>query len=75
MGTLDDGYHIIPICRHYSDPLLPEVPGMSEFEGKIMHSHDYREAQPFQGKTVLALGAGHSGIDIAIELAPFADKV
>ena len=45
------------------------------FEGEKMHSHDYRLPQPFQGKTVLALGAGPSGIDIAIELAPYATKV
>lgn len=40
-----------------------------------MHSHDYRQPEPFEGKTILCLGAGASGIDIAIDLSSVARKV
>lgn len=40
-----------------------------------MHSHDYRSAEPFAGKSVLVLGAGLSGLDIAMELANVNAKV
>ena len=34
-----------------------------------MHSHSYRHPQPFSGQSVVVLGAGASGLDIALELA------
>lgn len=35
----------------------------------LMHSHDYRSAEPLAGKSVVLLGAGLSGLDIAMELS------
>lgn len=43
--------------------------------GMLMHSHDYRSAEPFTDKSVLVLGAGLSGLDIAMELANVNAKV
>lgn len=40
-----------------------------------MHSHDYRSAEPFADKSVVVLGAGLSGLDIAMELANVNAKV
>lgn len=40
-----------------------------------MHSHSYRSAEPFAGKSVVVLGAGLSGLDIAIELSSVNAKV
>lgn len=34
-----------------------------------MHSHDYKEPSPFSTKRVACLGAGPSGVDIAIDIA------
>lgn len=35
----------------------------------MLHSHDYRYAEPFSGQSVVVLGAKASGLDISIELA------
>lgn len=40
-----------------------------------MHSHDYRSAEPLAGKSVVLLGAGLSGLDIAMELSNVDAKV
>ncbi|XP_059360682.1 uncharacterized protein LOC132098625 [Carassius carassius] len=37
--------------------------------GTLMHSHDYRTAEPLAGKSVVLLGTGLSGLDIAMELS------
>lgn len=37
--------------------------------GKVLHSHNYRYAEPFSGLSVVVLGAKASGLDISIELA------
>jgi cation diffusion facilitator CzcD-associated flavoprotein CzcO len=58
---------------HHRDPFLPSFPG--DFAGPILHSHTYREPEPFRGQRVLVLGAGNSGCDIAVELGGVAARV
>lgn len=40
-----------------------------------MHSHDYRVPDVFAGKRVLVIGAGASGMDIALEVTSVVKKV
>ncbi len=58
---------------HHGVPRLPELPG--SFTGTSFHSHDYREPTVFDGKRVLVLGVGNSGMDIACDAAPLAEQV
>lgn len=60
--------------RHYSDPYYPKIAGMENFEGEIMHSHSYRVPEVFKGRRVVLLGAASSGLDIALEVAKYADQ-
>lgn len=50
-------------------PFMPAWPGKEEFGGELIHSSAYRNAQPFAGRSVLVVGAGNSGTDIAVDLA------
>lgn len=34
---------------HFFAPSIPHFEGISEFKGKMMHSHDYRSPEKFQG--------------------------
>ncbi|KAI8791149.1 flavin-containing monooxygenase FMO GS-OX-like 2, partial [Biomphalaria glabrata] len=60
---------------HYADPLIPDIPGIETFSGQVYHSHDYRVPETFSDKVVVILGAGSSGQDIALELAPYSKWV
>lgn len=43
-------YDVVFICNgNYSSPRIPDLPGTDEFKGKIIHSHDYRDAEAFRG--------------------------
>ncbi|KAI8436325.1 hypothetical protein MSG28_004362 [Choristoneura fumiferana] len=44
-------------------------------QGDIMHSHDYRVPDIFTNKRVLVVGAGPSGMDIALEVTTVASRV
>ncbi|XP_042287989.1 flavin-containing monooxygenase FMO GS-OX5 isoform X2 [Thunnus maccoyii] len=58
------------VCSgHYSDPHIPDIPGIKNFKGKVLHSHAYRCAETFSGQSVVVLGAKASGLDISMELA------
>ncbi|XP_028843955.1 flavin-containing monooxygenase FMO GS-OX-like 4 [Denticeps clupeoides] len=68
--TVKDRFDAVMVCNgHFFDPYIPSIPGLEKFKGSVMHSHDYRCAENFSGKSVVVLGAGLSGLDIAIELA------
>ncbi|ESP04261.1 hypothetical protein LOTGIDRAFT_223998 [Lottia gigantea] len=66
----------VVVCSgHYSVPLMPKLPGMNSFEGEQVHSHDYRDPSRYANKTVVCLGAGASGVDIAIDISSKAKQV
>ncbi|OAD52045.1 Flavin-containing monooxygenase FMO GS-OX-like 2 [Eufriesea mexicana] len=69
-------FDAIMICNgHYFDPYMPTIPGIENFPGTIIHSHSYRKAEDFAGKSVLILGAAASGVDIAVDLANHVTRV
>ena len=53
----------------------PPIDGRERFRGTIIHSRDHRDPSAFAGKHVVVVGAGSSGADIAMELAPVARSV
>jgi len=58
---------------HHWDPKIPSYPG--EFAGELMHSHDFKRAEPFRDQRVLVVGAGNSACDVAVETARVARRV
>ncbi|EIE27617.1 flavin-containing monooxygenase [Coccomyxa subellipsoidea C-169] len=50
---------------HHWHAAWPELPG--SFTGTLMHSHEYRTPKVMEGKRVMVIGAGNSGMDIASE--------
>ncbi|WP_188587581.1 amino acid permease [Gordonia jinhuaensis] len=52
---------------------MPDYPGMSDFIGTVSHSRDFRCGRELAGKTVLVVGAGNSGVDIACAAATHAE--
>ena len=51
------------------EPVVPVLPGQDVFAGRITHSRDYRNPQPFDGRRVLVVGMGNTGAEIALDLA------
>ena len=43
---------------------MPEFPGFSTFNGRILHAHDFRDAREFAGKDILVVGTSYSAEDI-----------
>lgn len=60
---------------HYHTPAYPNYPGHKLFKGKQIHSHDYRCPDPYKDETVLVIGAGPSGMDLAYEVGKLAKRV
>ncbi|GAB2298514.1 hypothetical protein Dimus_032577 [Dionaea muscipula] len=51
-----------------NDPFVPRIEGLSTFKGKVVHSTEYKSGKEFSDKNVLVVGAGNSGMEIALDL-------
>jgi thioredoxin reductase len=68
-------YDALFVCNgHHWDPQWPEPPFPGQFNGRVMHAHDYKGDEDFRGKRVVVVGMGNSGLDIAVELSYQAAK-
>lgn len=64
------------VCNgHHWDPRWPEPPFPGQFAGRVLHSHEYKDAHDFEGQRVVVLGIGNSAMDISVECTYLADKV
>jgi trimethylamine monooxygenase len=59
--------HVIVSTGHFSTPNVPAFEGFDRFPGRIMHSHDFRDACEFTGKDLLVVGGSYSAEDIALQ--------
>ena len=63
------GRHLIVATGIMSEPRLPQFEGQEEYQGRVIHSAEYRRPETYIGKQVLVVGVGNSGAEIATELA------
>lgn len=74
--VINESFDAVMVCNgHYFEPSLPSLKGQDAFQGQQLHSHDYRVPEIFKGKTVVVLGAGPSGMDLALEISGTAKRV
>ncbi|MED6132994.1 trkA [Stylosanthes scabra] len=48
--------------------VVPEIEGLSGFQGEVIHACDYKSGERFRGKNVLVVGCGNSGMELALDL-------
>ena len=60
---------VINCTGTWESPYIPEYPGMDLFEGRQLHTRDYRSADEFIGKHVVIVGAGISAIQLLDEIS------
>ena len=55
---------VIIATGHERVPLIPDWPGRDGFTGNLIHAADFGRADQYDGKSVLVVGAGNSGVDV-----------
>jgi hypothetical protein len=53
------------------EPSWPDLEG--SFDGRFLHSGDYRDGSEFEGKRVVVIGFGNSAVDVACDVARHAE--
>uniref|UniRef100_UPI00005210B0 dimethylaniline monooxygenase [N-oxide-forming] 3 n=1 Tax=Ciona intestinalis TaxID=7719 RepID=UPI00005210B0 len=57
-------------------PNYPSYPGMNDvFQGQTIHAGHYESAEDFRGKSVVVVGGGPSGCDLAVDCSTFSENV
>ncbi len=49
-------------------PERPSWPGETDYRGKLLHTRDYLDGEPFRGQRVLVIGMGNTGGEIGLDL-------
>ena len=60
--------HVVMATGVSGIPNLPDIPGLKNFAGTILHSSQYTDGEDWKGKDALVIGTGNSGHDIAQDL-------
>jgi trimethylamine monooxygenase len=66
--------YVIVATGHFSVPNVPYFEGFEKFPGRILHSHDFRDAEEFAGKNLVVVGSSYSAEDIALQCHKYGAK-
>jgi cation diffusion facilitator CzcD-associated flavoprotein CzcO len=60
--------HVVMATGVSGIPNLPDIPGLKNFTGTVLHSSQYTDGEEWKGQNALVIGTGNSGHDIAQDL-------
>jgi len=60
--------HVVLATGVSGIPSVPDIAGLKDFSGKVMHSSQYDDGENWKGKRAIVIGTGNSGHDIAQDL-------
>ncbi|WMT76114.1 NAD(P)/FAD-dependent oxidoreductase [Bradyrhizobium sp. Ash2021] len=67
--------HVVLATGVSGIPSVPDIAGIKDFAGKVMHSSQYDDGENWKGKRAIVIGTGNSGHDIAQDLCSSAAEV
>lgn len=54
---------------------MPEISGLDEFQGRVIHSKFFKNPEEFRGQHVVLVGFGASSADLTLHISKAASKV
>jgi cation diffusion facilitator CzcD-associated flavoprotein CzcO len=60
--------HVVLATGVSGIPSLPDIAGLKDFAGKVVHSSQYDDGENWKDKRAIVIGTGNSGHDIAQDL-------
>ncbi|CRK98799.1 CLUMA_CG011966, isoform A, partial [Clunio marinus] len=69
-------FDLVLICSGpFNASFIPKLKGQEIFQGRQIHSHDYKRPEPFKDENVLVIGGSFSAIDIILQTSNHAKHV
>ena len=70
----DEFDYVVVASGHFSTPNVPQFEGFENFNGRILHAHDFRDAVEFKDKDILIIGTSYSAEDIGSQCYKYGAK-
>lgn len=68
--------HFLSSAGPITTPIMPDIPGIDEFKGQLIHTARWPEKNPdFAGKSVGVIGTGSSGVQVIPIVAKQCEKL
>ncbi|MEG2432193.1 MAG: NAD(P)/FAD-dependent oxidoreductase, partial [Acinetobacter sp.] len=66
---------LITATGHLADEHLPQIPGLAEFQGQVMHSARWNHQLNLDNQRVVVVGSGASAVQLVPEIAKMAKSL
>jgi len=66
--------YVVVAIGHFSVPNVPYFDGFDQFNGRVLHAHDFRDAREFTDMDVLIIGTSYSAEDIGSQCYKYGAK-
>lgn len=66
---------VVSATGSFDNPFIPQVTGIEDFQGMVLHSSHYFSPDGFRGKRVAIVGEGNSGAQILAEVSSITETV
>ncbi|MEV5003989.1 NAD(P)/FAD-dependent oxidoreductase [Nocardioides sp. LML1-1-1.1] len=74
-GNVREADFVVTATGILHHPNIPDLPGMSDFQGPIFHSARWDHSVPIEGARIGVVGSGSTGVQIVSALGGNADQV
>jgi cation diffusion facilitator CzcD-associated flavoprotein CzcO len=79
LTTSDGEEHVFDVlvtaCGQLTNPEIPRIPGIDEFEGHVFHSAEWDHDHDLDGERVAVIGTGASAIQFVPEIAKVTEQL
>ena len=63
--------HVVVATGKFATPFYPEIPGIEDFKGRVLHAKQVKHLNEFKGQRVLIIGSRWSAEDLALMLVKY----
>jgi cation diffusion facilitator CzcD-associated flavoprotein CzcO len=67
--------YLITACGVLTQPKMPDIEGLDDFEGKVMHTARWDHGYDLRGKRTAVIGTGPSAVQVVPAIAEEAEKL
>ncbi|MDB4975233.1 MAG: NAD(P)/FAD-dependent oxidoreductase [Myxococcaceae bacterium] len=74
-GDTIEARAVITGCGAFNKPVVPDIKGIHEFQGELLHTARWKKGASLKGKRVAVIGTGASAIQVVPAIAPDTAKL
>ncbi|MBL1079380.1 NAD(P)/FAD-dependent oxidoreductase [Nocardia sp. 2] len=74
-GTVYDADFVIAATGVLHHPAMPDIPGLAEFTGDVVHTARWDDAVRTEGRRIAVIGTGSTGVQVVSALQPKATSI